>query len=143
MSSFKAFNMINTILDVDYKNNIFEYPQLTRLRGEPTTSFLMTLENEIEANAQSVMTTLGGGNNGHLGLVLDPTRYGRIPGTSVYNCPTLPTLVFAATATGPQIALQKEIYYENLQLFKETNAVERVLVQQIVSAVDAKYLKAL
>ena len=143
MSSFKEFIMINTILDVDYKNNIFEYPELTRLRGEPTTSSLMTLENEIKANAQSVMTTLGGGNNGHLGLVLDPTRYGRIPGTSVYNCPTLPTLVFAATATGPQIALQKEIYYENLRLFKETNAVERVLVQQIVSAVDAKYLKAL
>ena len=48
-------------MDIDYKNNIFEIPELTKIHGEPSTATLLDLRNEIRCNAQSVTTTLGGG----------------------------------------------------------------------------------
>ena len=67
---------------VDLKQTFFDYPELSKIAGEPTLGSLMTLRNELKANAQSVATTLGGGANGHLGLVLSAEAYDQIaPGT--------------------------------------------------------------
>ena len=55
---------------IDYRSTFFDYPTLTKISGEPTLGALMTLRNELKANAQSVETTLGGGAHGHLGLVV-------------------------------------------------------------------------
>ena len=62
-------------IGVDYKNNQFEYPELTRIIGEPTTATLIVLLKEVQANASSVHTDLGGGEDGHLGLVCTPQVY--------------------------------------------------------------------
>ena len=61
--------------DKDYKNNIFEHPELTRIVGEPTTAMLITLQAELCDNAQAVQTVLGDGAHGHLGLVCTPQAY--------------------------------------------------------------------
>ena len=58
--------MSHQFTDIDFKNNIFEYPDLTRIIGEPATAALITLRNEVETNAQEVNTTLGGGEHGQL-----------------------------------------------------------------------------
>ena len=42
-----------------------------------------------------------------------------------------------------QVAQEREIHTENTCLFREILAVERTIIQQIVGALDAKYLKAL
>ena len=60
---------------IDYQSTFFDYPTLTKLKGEPTLGALMTLRNELKANAQSVNTTLGGGAHGHLGLVIPANIY--------------------------------------------------------------------
>ena len=39
------------------------------MRGEPTQKTLKRLKLELQANASSVKTYVGGGDNGHLGLV--------------------------------------------------------------------------
>ena len=77
--------MSSAFEDIDYKNNIFDYPDITRIVGEPTTSTLITLRNEIKANAQSVYTTLGGGENGHLGLICSEEAYATlVPANTPY-----------------------------------------------------------
>eukprot|EP00957_Ditylum_brightwellii_P061407 4661169-Ditylum_brightwellii.AAC.1 len=43
-----------------------------------------------EDTQQSVQSTLGGGNDDHLGLVLTPAAYQCIPGTTPYTRPTQP-----------------------------------------------------
>ena len=74
--------------DIDYKNNFFEHPELSRIIGEPNTSTLITLQAEIRDNAQAVQTTLGGGENGHLGLVCSPETYqALIPNVDPYIRP--------------------------------------------------------
>ena len=46
--------MTKPFADINYKNNYFEYPDLTRIIGEPTTSSLITLYNEVKSNAIAV-----------------------------------------------------------------------------------------
>ena len=131
--------------DIDYKSRHFEYPELlTRIHGKPKTQDLITLKQEINANALTVHTTLGGGQHGHLGLVCTAAVYATIPNTQAYQRPPNPEpLNIAPGATQYQIVQQKEQHAEDIRLFCKVLAVERTIIQQIVAAVDAKYLKAL
>ena len=49
----------------NYRETLFEYPELTPIHGEPSYESLRVLYNQIKANARSVHTTLGGGQHGH------------------------------------------------------------------------------
>ena len=57
---------------VDYRNTVFEHLILTKIHGEPTFEVIRTLHRELMVNAQTVHSDLGGGEFGHLGLVLSP-----------------------------------------------------------------------
>ena len=132
--------------EIDYKNNLFEHPELSRIIGEPTTASLITLLAEVRDNAGSVQTDLGGGSHGHLGLVCDPNTYQRlVPDSEPYNRPENPGRLEIAEAglTQYQIAQAREEHDEATRLFREVNGVERTLIQQIVAAVEPKYLRAL
>ena len=67
--------MNHNFKDINFKNNIFEYPDLIRFIGKPTTTALITLQNEVKANTQAVHSTLGGGEYSHLELVCSPATY--------------------------------------------------------------------
>ena len=102
------------------------------------------MKQEINANALTVHTTLGGGRHGHLGLVCTAAIYATIPNTQAYQRPQNPgPLKIQQGATQYQIAQQKEQHAEETRLFREVIAAKRTLIQQIVAAVDAKYLKYL
>ena len=48
----KQLNIITShYMDIDDKNNFFEYPDTTRINWEPETATLLALRNEIKANA--------------------------------------------------------------------------------------------
>ena len=128
----------------DYKNTHFEFPELTRIHGQPTTADLITLKRQVRANASTVHTTLGGGHNGHLGLTCSPQVYNNVPNAAPYIRPNAPgALQVPAGATQFQIQQARDEHAEAPRVFKEVLAVERVLIQQIVAALDAKYIKAL
>ena len=67
--------MANYSAAVDYISTYFENPTLSKIHGEPTYNTLRKMKNELMRNAASVPTDLGGGANGHLGLLLTPTEY--------------------------------------------------------------------
>ena len=133
--------------DIDYKNNFFEHPELSRIIGEPTTSTLITLQAEIRDNAQSVQTILVGGEHGHLGLVCsDETYQALVPGVEPYERPTNPGPLDIDTddcLTQYQIAQERDQHAEAIRLFREVVGVECTIIQQIVAAVEPKYLRAL
>ena len=136
--------MAATIIEPDYKNQFFQHPELTKIRGEPTTASLITLQNEVKTNAMTVHTTLGGEHHGHLGLVLSPAEYATIPNTAVYIKPNHPELLqIAHNTTQFQITQSQEIHQEDLRKFNKVVAVERTLLQQIVAAIEPRYLQAL
>eukprot|EP00957_Ditylum_brightwellii_P119750 9136048-Ditylum_brightwellii.AAC.1 len=129
--------------NIDYENNYFEHPECTKIHGEPTTNTLINLQDEIRANAQTVDTILGGGANGHLGLVCNATTYATILGADPYIHPVNPDpLVTPGGATQLQIGQFRDQHAEALRLFQEVTNVKRTLINQIVQAMDLKYLKA-
>ena len=72
------FNILSKA-DIDYKNTHFEFPELTRICGQPTTADLITVKGQVPENASTVHTTLGGGHNGHLGMTCTPQVYATVP----------------------------------------------------------------
>ena len=127
----------------DFRATHFVHKELSRIFGEPSLASLLTLRNEVKSNAMCVDSTLGGGSHGHLGLVFTPAVYATIPGTVAYTRPVLPTLTVTQTDTQYIIAEARNQYAIDLQSFREINAVERAIIQQIVTAVEGKYLKAI
>ena len=55
---------------IDYASSYFKCKTPTPIRGIPTHKALKRLKTELQANASSVESDLGGGNHGYLGLVL-------------------------------------------------------------------------
>ena len=87
-------------------------------------------------------TTLG--ENMYLGLVCSPETYQTlIPGNALYDKPENPgQLQIQGNETQYQI-VQRKKHNEVLRLFCEVIGVQCTLIQQIVSMVEPKYLKAL
>ena len=56
LSSFTALYQ-----PIDYSNNTFEYPTLDRIHGAPMFTTLTRLKKQLQANAQSNTSELGGG----------------------------------------------------------------------------------
>ncbi len=48
---------------------------VTKIHGKPTNQDLTTLKKELIAILANIPTTLGGGNHGHAGIIMDPARY--------------------------------------------------------------------
>ena len=131
---------MTTTVSVDFKNSIFEYPVLTKINARPTYPSLKTIKNELKANAGKVQCELGGGANGHLGLVLTDAEYALVAPTP-YVRPVHPGPVVPVGATQIQNTNLRAQYNEELRLFREANAVEEALVKQLSDALPPHYLK--
>ena len=84
--------MTGTTYDINYKNNVFEYPELTCIHSKPITANILTLRNKICANAQAVTTTVERGANVNLGLVCNAATYANILGIHPHTRLVLLTL---------------------------------------------------
>ena len=128
---------------IDYKTTFFEFPTLTRIHGEPTYETLQTVYQELKANASSVPSFLGGGANGHLGLVLNAQQYALVSPIP-YIRPLFPGPLFVPPDAPPQVAvILRDQHAEAVRVFREVAGVEQALRQQLVAAIEADYLMAL
>ena len=59
-----------TLGTIDYASSYFKYKNPTPIKGKPMYKSLKRLKMELQANASSVETDLGGENHGYLELVL-------------------------------------------------------------------------
>ena len=146
----------------NYKEDYFEYKQLNKIYGKPTRESLLTLFRQLKRNAQRVPTTLGGGQLGYLALTVTPAVYNAIPNAANFVRPVDPG-IFTLTpnptpttrgtrAAGPtvappltpaDIATQKAQYDENKRLYNEVQAVEMILRNQLIEAIEPIYLRPL
>ena len=129
---------------VNYKYSYFDHPVLTTILGEPTYETLHHLKNELKANASSVPTTLGGVNRGYLGMLLTPAEYRRILPNDPFTRPPNPgVLVPNPNGTAAQIASAENHLRLTKKLYLDTLLLERTFIQQIIEAIDTKYISAL
>ena len=131
-----------SISNPNYRETYFLKPDLSPIIGKPTFESLYQLIVDLQANAQSVHSNLGGGANGHLGLIMTPTQYA-IHSTTPYVRPTHPGTLTIPGGTTRLVAEEMERNHaESLRVFHEVRGVEQALIQQLVTAIDNKYLIA-
>ena len=86
-----------TLGTIYYKLSYFKYKTPAPIRGEPTHKSLKRLKMELQVNASSVETDLGGGNHGYLELVLTNQEYAIIPHTAPFILPNYPPALIIST----------------------------------------------
>lgn len=79
--------MTNAHSLLDYKERYFETKALDRIHRKPTLPQLIEIYRQLKRNAQCIPTRLGGGNHGYLAIILGPTKYDSITGTTTFICP--------------------------------------------------------
>ena len=96
---------------VDYATTYFEFPTLDKIHGTPTFRSLQTLKRQLKANCQTVISDLGGG---HLGLL------GLLPRNMLFLA-TLPLLALCI-----QVSFKFQLAPHNMKLFAYVRNIGRV-----------------
>ena len=124
---------------INYRETFFQHPTLTKIAGDPTYTSLAKLERECKSNAKSILSDLGGGAQGHLGLVSTATAYDRIAPGTLFVFPAMPPAP-NTEGTAAVIAANHLAYNEKLTIFNDCNLIEQTIVQQINTALDTNVL---
>jgi len=131
------------------KNNLYVPTQgphdLTLIDGLPTIITLTKLRSEVYENAMAVPSEAGGGLYGHLGAVMPAAEYIALQGAVAYVVAAHPGIQapVAAQATAIQITQANRQHDKAVERFALHNSVEVALKQQILAAVDDRYVSTL
>jgi hypothetical protein len=118
---------------INYRESFFQHPALTKIAGDPTYTSLAKRERECKANAKCVRSDLGGGQQGHLGLISSVPAYARIAPGTPFHCPSLPAPA-TTIGTAAVIATLRQTYDQQLSAFNRCTLIERTIVQHINTA---------
>ena len=119
------------------------HPDPDRIVGEPTYETIKALEHQIMANSQVTTTSLRGGHHRYLGLVKSPQAYALVSQVPFTAPESRGLLVIPNGVTAAVAADLRTNHEEAKRVFLEYENIERTLKNQIVSALDSKYTKAL
>jgi hypothetical protein len=115
---------------------------VTKIHGQPKDQDITTLEKELIAIAASIPTTLGGGNHGHAGLIVDATKYLTMAGVAFAIPPNpgiYPAGLAANAAAGTRARAEAE-HKEEVAQYEILKGVEQALKDIILEAVENDYL---
>ena len=116
--------------------------RLTKSVGRPNYFTLKPLRQEIKENAASIYSLRGGGQHGHLGLVLSDIAYARESATPYIRAlnpgvqPVLP-----ANPTQYQIAEGVREHEEFQREWYEVDSFEKACRKQIAEAIEPPFLR--
>jgi hypothetical protein len=115
----------------------------TKITGEPTYDDIRQLRTTIYQNAASVNTHLGGGNHGHLGMVMPALTYAGLAQILWVDPPEPPAAVVLAqnAPTAAQIAEAHRIHAQELKSRREFQNLDKALTRSIVDNIEPLYLK--
>ena len=105
--------------------------------------FRILLKLELKANSSSVYSNLGGGTHGHLFLIIPPTQFNILSNAASIRPLHSGPLNIPNGTTASRSVVFKDQYNEKLRLFREVNGVEKALISQIASGINAEFLTAL
>ena len=134
-----------TLTNYDFRNTHFEIKHPTKISKQPDFESLTTLYDQIKRCAQNVPSNNGGGNYGHLGLVVTATDY-QLVSIVPFNRPanpgefTIPAHPQGGNYTADEIKVMKNIHDDEVREYEKVNQVEAALKQFIVEAIEEDYL---
>jgi hypothetical protein len=130
--------------DIDKVVDGFPHPIIFPINGMPNYEALSDLNLKLNSNASSVHSDLGNGQLGLLALTVSVAVYNTL--SNIPFVPPLnpgPTAVIPAIATAAQISNLHRLHTEALARFREYIATDKALKQQLITAIQPMYLRAL
>ena len=115
----------------------------TKIHGQPTDHDVTLLETELIAIATTIPSTLGGGNHGHAGLIVEPAKYLTMTGGTAFIQPGNPGIYpagLAPNAAAGTRAREEAEHKELIAQYEIHKGVEQALKDIIIQAVDEDYL---
>ena len=131
-----------TVTTVEKYIETFPLPTLSKITGTPTYEGLKNLNEELNANAASIVTTRGGGAHGYLALTVSATVYATLSNTP-FEPPTHPNPIILDGLTGPQIAEANRRYDAQTTEFHSYVNLQNALKKQLVGAIEPLFLQAI
>ena len=134
-----------TLTNYDFRTTHFEIKAPTKISKQPDFESLTTLYDEIKRCAQNVPSNNGGGNYGHLGLVVTATDY-QLVSINPFIRPqnpgefAIPAHPQGGNYTADEIKVMKDMHDDNVREYEKVNQVEAALKQFIVEAIQEDYL---
>jgi hypothetical protein len=124
---------------------IYPHTSLTKIVGKPSYGTLQKLLKEVYANARTIYSTRGGGNNGHLALVMPDSEYRRRTAGVPFEPPTHPG---KAPTTGALITMVEfeaahKIHVAKEKEFQVYTQVGASLKAQLLATIESTYTNAL
>ena len=132
-------------LTVDEIKEQFSKKEITKISGEPNLKNVQKLEEEIQENASNIDTSLGGGNHGHLGMVMPANDYLALSGTP-FAAPQNPGYqpVFGPAVSTAALREAATNQWKEAQHHYDTHKnVMKASRNQILEAVDGEYLQSI
>lgn len=125
---------------------ISNFPEetLPKISGLPTYETLTELRKALKYNASSVPSTLGGGNNGYLGIVVSTAVYASIdptPFITPVDPGVQPNIPVGTTAAATAVIVRA--HQEHQRQFREHQNLQRALKKQLQVSVEPLYLRAI
>ena len=115
---------------------------VTKIHGQPTNQDLTILEKVLIAILANIPTTLGGGNHGHAGILMDPARYlitAGVPFVNPANPGNYPAGVAGNAAAGARARAEAQ-HKEEVKEYETFQGVTQATKDIIMEAVDHEYL---
>ena len=116
---------------------------VTKIHGQPTSHDLTNLEKEIISILANIPTMLGGGNYGHVGVIMDPTDYTTMTGGTAFVNPVNPGIYPAGLAVNAAAGTRARAEAEHKELINQFETFEGVRLgtkDLILEAVDNEFL---
>ena len=131
----------------------FPLKELTKLTEESTPNAfeVQNLKKEVIGNVRAIHTSLGGGNHGHLGLVIPMEEYAPLSGADPddpddadhFHVPTFPVMAVLQANAGAAATVNAQVNYQiRLNTYLTCQAVESQIKKLIIEAVPRIYIEA-
>jgi hypothetical protein len=121
------------------------FTELTRVSGEPTFEDITIARQHLNQNCMNIKSYNGGGNHGHLELVMTQVEYiMQTPGVAAYIRPPKPDATSTITAEATPVAAQNLImaHVEEMRAYRLATNVDKACCKSILDAFDHKFLAA-
>jgi hypothetical protein len=116
--------------------------EITKIFGQPTEHDITKMEKELTAIAAATPSSLGGGNHGHAGIIVEDVKYTTMTGGIAFVNPPNPGLYpnIAANETAGTRAREVAIHKGAVQEYEIFCGVEAELKDILLKAVDNDFV---
>ena len=112
----------------NYRQSHFRIKEPAKIHGEPTFDKIKVIYDSLKANATSVPSSKGGGQHGHLGIVISPADYALISLTPFHRTADPGEFVIPEGAINiDAVQIARARYQSALDIFTKESTVDVAL----------------